>query len=441
MWVTIPVFPDADAEEAYQNKLKTAIQERLGVGEHRIRFELEPVCAAIDFLQHKDTWELNLESGQLLCVFDCGAGTADVCILEADIAADGSVDFKTKLTAGFPIGGDAVDARIVDSALEGLQKRTTGQDCRLEIGPNPGEYRIFNGAKPKSLRRRELLLNVRIRKEDLKYPGDPQIIPPQIDPKHLIVDIPVSYGLTDQHFTDLVDRALGFGAESGWKKNEHVFYSEADEPVTATQDFPSLKAVCIENDIAPDLVRWVCLTGGSSTIPSLVQGLRNLFTQATIVPSDARLGEITGQGVSSPLPLNVVQGAALRYQYRMEGLLPWSFGYRCLDANHEGGGPDVCVLLAANVPPGASTRQERVVVRAQSTLVLELLIEAGDGVWMPIYRQELANAGDDFAPLIFHLEYALDGAILLRAHWVRAVNGQAARVSLFYPDQKMVLVK
>jgi len=167
-----------------------------------------------------------------------------------------------------------------------------------------------------------------------------------------------------------------------------------------------------------------------------------LFPSAEIVPSEAKLGTITGPSVSSPLSLNVVRGAALRNQFRMEGLLPCSFGYQSRDLRTPQPDLPVSELLEPNKPPGGELSSEKsICVIPGHEHVLEFFVKSGDGPWESIYLQRLVNDSNSEARFVFRLEYALDGAVYLRLQQVLAVDGRAVRVSLFKPDQRRLLIR
>lgn len=126
-------LPVLDSHEAYKRQERRTLAaaaeagEKLGLTPDRIVTEREPVCAAMDLVRlHADTHALN--HGDWLCVFDCGAGTTDISLMQVAQLGD-EWRFPVIHPLGYEWGGDGIDQWIFMQLL--------GRWCSPDDPSNP----------------------------------------------------------------------------------------------------------------------------------------------------------------------------------------------------------------------------------------------------------------------------------------------------------------
>lgn len=282
----------------------------------------EPECAAVDFLCRQSEMGMTVQDGDLLCVFDGGAGTTDICILEVRLGQEAS--FVRRALAGFPIAGDVVDELLARHFLS----RWKDEGVLEEVAADLSTFRIKGDATPRSYM--QLLMQLRQLKEQLVFPDPDQ---PTAGPQ----SVQFVYGRTPDEAVEiswnLIDELYGPYAqkmvETGFQPEDVVPDWRKDQPGGRAlgQALPSLRDVLWQNHIEPMNIRWLCLTGGTSFIPIQVALLQHLLQVATLIPPRTRLSELSRQS-DSPLTLNVAQGAARRPQFRISGQLQADYALR-----------------------------------------------------------------------------------------------------------------
>jgi len=114
--LSLPVLGDATSYQRQESRTVEAAAEAgelFGVTPDRILTEREPVCAAIDLVALQSRTPASeggqsLHHGDWLCVFDCGAGTTDISLMQV-AQQDAEWRFQAIHPLGYEWGGDSVD--------------------------------------------------------------------------------------------------------------------------------------------------------------------------------------------------------------------------------------------------------------------------------------------------------------------------------------------
>ncbi len=285
--MSLPVLAGERYAQQREHTLRAAVLA--GLRPEQLFFYTEPECAAVDFIRHRQEWELALDDGQILCIFDCGAGTTDIHISRIELQEDGSYTFKTLAQTGFPIGGTLVDELLADRLAAVMQLERAGEGGGYAVGGMPLERKTF-------------VERCRLAKEQLAFPGADDDAP--CSPVEL----------------------LGKRAAVDWQMLDELFRPYLEEMLTGLftdrygATYPCLGDALLEAQIDPGDVNWLCLTGGSATMPVIIARLQQLFYNAVILPPTERLPQLLREACN-PLTLTVARGAALRLLARVNGLL------------------------------------------------------------------------------------------------------------------------
>ncbi len=290
--------------------------ELAGFPRHKIETLSEPEAAAIDFLYHHEQWGMtDLHDGDYICVFDSGAGTTDICILEIT-QSQGVYQFKRHLRLGFPIGGDLVDALLAERIMENSPKK-------------PDEY--SHTAFVDDIRRAKEKLSFPPDETRLRQDSRVELNAPDTFGEGAVV----SWSLIASLYNEYLHKMLEIGiTESDTypillpEEGEHGVNTVLKR-VHFKEAYPSLRDKMREIP----RVKWLCLTGGSTFIPCVVERVRRLFTGIRYLPKPPQVA--SQQGTATPFyTLNVARGATLSPLVDSTDNFPFTIGVRFTSASH-----------------------------------------------------------------------------------------------------------
>ncbi len=272
-----PVHFVGDAGDTRAEERLRAAAEAAGFPE--IRFELEPVAAALHY-------ELTLERPQNVVVFDLGGGTLDISVMRIG----NSDQRELYASGGIGIAGDSFDQRILDARL----LDHFGRNSTMQVGasgariPFPGRYTeallhwqsALELNKPETLR---FLQGVRVTSSH---------------PKGIRAFESL---LVNNYVMRLYDQVEGAKIALSEETFALVQLSGDDidlwQPVTRSQ-FESFIAGdrdlirhCLtdtldRSGLKPDDIDAVLRTGGSAQVPCLVEMLGEIFGAEKLVVAD-----------------------------------------------------------------------------------------------------------------------------------------------------------
>jgi molecular chaperone DnaK (HSP70) len=401
---------DHQFEEQKQRTLRAAVQA--GLNEDRLLFYPEPECAAVDFLRRRNEFGMAVQNGQLMCVFDCGAGTTDICVLEIHIK-DGEVTFTRRALAGFPFGGDVVDELLLRHAVEVLKERGVLAGNEEDFS----QFRLTGDRAPRS--RPGVLNDLRLLKEMLSFPDREQ--PNQeaaVQWRYGSKEgefIEITWELIESKFRPYVQKMLhdGFQPEDiipDWSR-------EKPEGRKVEVALSSLEQVLWDEKMNPTDIRWLCLTGGSSFIPFIVEMLQHLLPRAVLVPKTQDLSRLS-KAEDLPVALNVVQGAAYRPLFRVEGQLQADYYLRFISPSFKS---DPKKVLPRGAAPGRKPQQVSFPLARGEAGRLELIAEV-NGTRGAVYVLPLENPPTQpQVNILAEVRYAEEMSIHLTVS--RAVSG------------------
>lgn len=396
--LSLPVH-DNDGKYLEQEMIARQAAVSAGLRDEMITCYPEPECAAVDFLRDREKWGLGLEDGDLLCVFDCGAGTTDISVVEVRID-NGEPSFIRKALAGFPIGGDVLDQQLADEFIRVLQDRK-----QITIDMHRQIYQI--GTWPAT--RQEIVRTLRDQKELLCYPS---LDGTDAEPQSVVYEygqstFEITWNLIDRLFRSHVVKMLCDGFEiDDIESISSLQFGESMGGIS-TDRLQSLDEVLYQNGIPKSEIKWVCLTGGSSVIPCVVDEIRRFFTAATVIPSPDKIAVLSRQ-LDSPHVLNVARGAAIRPLCRVDGQLQSDFVMEFIFPSET----KTEVLLRANSTSGASGMSKSYWLRSGEHATVRIKTTIGT-VTGTVFDYPVANPTPDVISLLVKLKYGIDKKIYL----------------------------
>lgn len=138
--MSLPVLADDGDYQRQEELMRKAAAEalrRLNVvltpeqAGNQLICECEPLCAAVDLLGGGGGAALPVADGEWVSVFDCGAGTTDVSLLQ--IRQGSRLTFGRTLHIGYAWGGDSIDRLLYEKFLDWW----CDADCDGQIGEGP----------------------------------------------------------------------------------------------------------------------------------------------------------------------------------------------------------------------------------------------------------------------------------------------------------------
>lgn len=398
---TLVVFslPVHDNDDFYLRQERLTVDAAVAAG---LRYEQiatypEPECAAVDFLRSRDKWGLNVADGDLLCVFDCGAGTTDISIMQIHING-GEPSFSRKALAGFPVGGDVLDQLLTEMFLKQLM--TDGH------ATSEGEDRYRIGST--RILRQELVRTLRDQKERLRYPS-----PDSDDASHVVEygygqgSFKISWQIIERLFEPYLTKMLYHGLSPIDLAQIRQLTNGGASAENPDVRLPSLEDVLYESRISAADVRWVCMTGGSSLIPFVVEEIRRFFSRAQVVPSAEVMAEMSAQ-LDSQLTLNVARGAATRPLCQVEGQLQAQYDVKFDSTSIS----DEQTALRVGTTPGTGWSSRPYLLRLGDEATVRVNASVGQ-VTGSVYVCSIRNEDADEMMVQIRLKYGADQKICL----------------------------
>ena len=345
----LPVL-DQGTEFEEQKRRTLLAAEQAGLDGTKISFFAEPECAAIDFLRRRKQLKMTFQDGDLLCVFDCGAGTTDLCVMQVNYNGGGEPEFTPVALAGFPFGGDVVDELLTEYILKELDSRKMIESLSAD------QTKItFKGSRtPYS--RSDMKMDVRRYKEKLPMPAANSAAPAvenhyKMEGLTISPPLVVDWTTVETLFSPYVESMLELGFNAGdtipdWPKR-------VGKGRVIETDLPSARDTLYAKNIAPDRIKWLCLTGGSSLIPFMEAQVRGMFSGANGVVPTREMADEQRKQIDPEFILNVARGAAMRPLYRVEGRLPVSLSLRFQSTTRDGA---LTLALEAGCATGKKSR-------------------------------------------------------------------------------------
>lgn len=291
--LAMPVGKTEDAHEEQKGRTLAAAREALGPNVEIVMVR-EPECAAADFMMHGKEWGFVPLHDHRACIFDCGAGTTDVSIIQVSYV-DGKPKFEVLCQVGYEFGGNRIDQNLTQILL----------DSEGITAPPQGMFNI--GSVNYTFE--ELCDEVRLAKELLVFPQGNGNTEPSIPLSGIFPEPGRQMALSWKNVNDAVratmDAILGVA---------ELPPDIGDTPLTR---------IMADNGLRNTDIKWLCLTGGSVLIPEIVDRLTGFFTGAKLVPPRPTLPDISNPKINPDRPLtrNVARGAAAILQVKMPDVL------------------------------------------------------------------------------------------------------------------------
>ena len=314
--LTLPIMEDRGAFLAQrENTLRAAQQAGLPVGD--MLTPSEPECAALDLMHSLRRGDYtfagrpyNLQDNEIIMVFDCGAGTTDIAILQV-LLADGKFGADQLAAAGYRFGGDAVDDLLLSWLLD--QKAD-----ELRFGWRGRRAMLYLEGLDQPIPLHAAREECRRLKESLFVAGAPQ------HAREFHTDLGV-FEVGQAHVERLIVPFLESMFTAGIMPDPRLFFTRLDARIddrlrealwremrtTARARIRPMEQVLREAGLSRNDIGFLFITGGTG--------------QIRIIPS--RLYDFMGrsQRIVAATPedctVNVARGASLYYDYRISGVL------------------------------------------------------------------------------------------------------------------------
>lgn len=409
--LTTPVMEDQDAYLSQRENTLQAASEA-GLPLRDLLTPSEPECAALDLMHllrrgeytfGEDNRVYHLQHGEVIMVFDCGAGTTDIAVLRV-LLSGGQFGAEQLASAGFRFGGDVVD----DLLLSWLLNERAG-GLRFEPGPRGPLLRLEGTPRPMPLHAaRE---ECRRLKESLFVEGSGD------DVREFHLDLG-SFRVGRAHVERLVAPFLETICERGIMPDPRMFFPDLDRLLddrlrealwremmdTARTQVRPLQAALLDAGLERSDVTFLFITGGTGQIPIVATRLSDFMGRSQrVVVADAE-----------DCTINVARGAALYYDYHITGIL------RC-DVDIVGRDPATGNELfreracAAGALPGPELERA---VRIGPRRAVEVALVASYPGDLPdgcIAARIIRNPSPEPRQLIIHTEYDSDHTLYWRA--------------------------
>lgn len=324
--MTLPVMEDR-AVFLRQRDSTLRAAERASLPVKDMLTPSEPECAALDLMHslRRGDYTFNgkvyqLQDGEVILVFDCGAGTTDLAVLRVALT-DGRFGAEQLCGLGYRFGGDTVDDLLLSSLLEERAERTRfgrkGTRAMLRVeGEGTGEGTGAGAGRPMPLQAaREECRRV---KESLFAEGSGE------EPREFRTDLGV-FTLTRGHVERLVAPFVQSMLTAGVMPDPRILFPGLDQRLdddlrgalwremlaTAGSPVRTLEQALGEAHLQRSDVTFLFVTGGTGQVPVIPR----LLYQA--------LGRTSRVVVAMPqeCTVNVARGASLYYDYQVSGIL------------------------------------------------------------------------------------------------------------------------
>ncbi len=381
--MSLPIL-DNDVAHKNQETLTRLAAEEAGFEVENIEWAYEPDVAAVDFLNRHDEMGMHPKEGEYICVFDSGAGTTDISILK--VRMEGEVPhFVSTVRAGFPVAGDLLDMLLVEDFKPQIRADIPTQNLLEET--RRAKHRLLIPKHQRSLRQ-----NHEEKLDTLVYD----------------VNLLVGWNQIRNLYLPYINAMLQTGIG---RDKKQVIYEENNQPtlVPIEKEYPSLLSKMAQEGISKKDIRWLCLVGGSSIIPCVIESLTTLFRNAALIPPLEHLAR-QQEATTPDYTLNVARGASRWLLRRVSGQLPFPIraGYETKFSHRA-----VETLLAQNDLPGKPIIERQCKLAPADTVCLKVFTETNRGEGC-LYTWRRTNTTAQVIDIRYWLTYTSDRKILLK---------------------------
>lgn len=273
------------------NRLEAAAR---AAGFKDVVFRLEPAAAAL-------AYEMTSIADELICVVDIGGGTSDVCVIETSPSRSSLSDRMgdIKAVGGVSEAGDELDSKIMKYKLAakfgaGSTFKSLGKTLpfpahilnklskwhRINLLNNAGDKEVINSVRP--------------------YSNRPEAV------ERLLNLINHHYGFQLFRAIDAAKKHLSDNNRASVKFRP----LDLDEPITVAEFermiAPTIRTIeksvldCLTSaSVAPNDIKRVILTGGTSQVPMLNRSMIKIFGAEKILRPDYFSSVATGLGYAA----------------------------------------------------------------------------------------------------------------------------------------------
>jgi len=416
--VTVPAMDTPDDRKRQAEETRGAAIAA-GFLAPALSIHLEPECAGLDFIHRrgrKGFEGFDPRYGDLICIFDCGAGTTDISILryligdgaETAEGAGDEVRLEVLGTAGVRFGGDLIDrllaAAIVSKLEEGNRLRgdppaaTSGNiiesddktiNSKFTIEGDPTERNTAN--MPDEVRPAKEEFYEKIRSEKTREARARAV-------RERVMVWPPKAGPSDPARVELSNREID-GCLAPWLE---MVLETGIHPLMHEKVGTPLRELLEQAGLRRSQMRWCCMTGGSSLAVPIETAVARFFSPEAGGSQQFRL-------IVPPVDdirLSVVRGAAMRHQYRIEGGLPCAItatvtpllsGYEHLKRTRE--------ALPAGAPDGTEGQTLSVGFDFGFDVSVSVGVDYGGRIKGEIYHRTIYLEGGEPQRITVHVAY------------------------------------
>lgn len=274
-------FVDGDdaADAVAQEQLETAVRAQ---GFKHIAFQYEPIAAALDYERH-------ITDEQLALVVDIGGGTSDFTIvrLSPERAKQSDRQADILATAGVHVGGTDFDRLLSMAAVMpslGLGSGVKTGNRNLPIGPY---FDLATWHRINRLYTRKTMVDLRATRQEAAHPERVEKLIAIVEEHygHLLAsqveELKIALTDADAANLDFITRQV--------ELHETTTRETFDAAISKTAGaIPATIVKTLENaGLTSDAIQTLIMTGGSTQIPFIRQGLDAMFTKAKYVETDA----------------------------------------------------------------------------------------------------------------------------------------------------------
>ncbi len=422
--LTLPVMENA-ASYASQREHTLKAAEMAGLAIEGILTPSEPECAALDLMHSLRRGEYtfdgrtyHLQDGELILVFDCGAGTTDVAVLQVAIS-DGRYRAVQRCAAGYRFGGDTVDdlllSWLLDQRADQVRFGWDGARALMKL-PEMDRPLSIHAAREECRRL----------KESLFLPGAPEAV------REFHTDLG-SFQVSPAHVERLVIPFLESICSAGVMPDPALFFPKLsaalddrlrqalwrEMTLTARTRIRPLGQMLTDAGLRRGDITFLFITGGTGQIPVIAPRLYDALgkSQRVVVATPA------------DCTVNVARGASLYYDYRVAGILACDLDL--VVADPESGRELVRQRLCPRgALPGIST-ERGLRMGARQELRVELRANyAPDGPEGAIAIHRVRNPAPEPRQLVISAEYGSDQCFWWQAAFVEGETGIAREAAL-----------
>jgi hypothetical chaperone protein len=273
------VDDDREAGAEAQRQLEGAVRAQ---GFRHVEFQFEPIAAALDYEQQVQREELAL-------VIDIGGGTSDFSVVRVSPERAGGTDRQRDIlaTAGVHVGGTDFDRLLsMLKVMPQLGYRTPTRDGKRPLPSGP-YYDLATWHRINRLYTPKTILDLRGTRREAAYPDRVAQLIALIEDRqgHRLAGQveQAKIELTAAPATTLSFTSRDVALEAGIDRADLTRALEAAvEKIAGT-----IRLVLEQASVGHSDIQTLILTGGSAQIPAIIAMLRELFSEATFVATDA----------------------------------------------------------------------------------------------------------------------------------------------------------